>query len=40
LAERGLARARHFSWERTAKETLVLYEEAAESRPEPSVASS
>jgi glycosyltransferase involved in cell wall biosynthesis len=27
LQEKGLARARHFSWERTARETHALYEE-------------
>jgi len=29
LRQRGLARARHFSWERTARETLAIYHEAA-----------
>ena len=29
LAERGLARAREFSWERCARETLAVYREAA-----------
>jgi alpha-1,3-rhamnosyl/mannosyltransferase len=29
LRERGLARAAEFSWERTARETLAVYREAA-----------
>jgi len=32
LRARGLARARLFSWERTARETLAVYREAAGSR--------
>jgi glycosyltransferase involved in cell wall biosynthesis len=27
MRERGLERARHFSWERCARETLAVYEE-------------
>lgn len=32
LRERGLRRAREFSWERTARETLAVYEQAARGR--------
>jgi glycosyltransferase involved in cell wall biosynthesis len=33
LADLGLARAREFSWERCARETLAAYERAARGRP-------
>jgi len=33
LRARGLARARDFSWERTAQQTLAVYQEAAEEGP-------
>lgn len=33
LAARGRARAEHFSWQRCARETLAVYEEALESPP-------
>jgi glycosyltransferase involved in cell wall biosynthesis len=32
MRARGLERARHFSWERSARETLAVYEEAMERR--------
>jgi len=33
LKEKGLARARQFSWERTARETLAVYEKIAQGLP-------
>jgi glycosyltransferase involved in cell wall biosynthesis len=33
LRQRGLERARGFSWEKTARETLQVYDKAVQSRP-------